>query len=271
MNAANRQTLQNDAHNHTRDALAHALANTGTLLVKTEVKASETPSINSSGLRTSNSQRIDITGKKNGDTVHTDISLCQYAASGVIKTPARKTQDYFENIRDARAACASTALDPVQKSMSRSGNKKAKEKIRKYHPCIQTKNNHKNATGSTSFCPAISSSNATLHPSSLNFIKAVVAMDTDARGPPHIREAALRATMRNSILTHAALYRYRPAEQSYCYVRHYGAGQASAESDTQRKNAVRGRDGALRTLPRPLSRLQWFVNPTSIVSSSCVF
>jgi hypothetical protein len=37
----------------------------------------------------------------------------------------------------------------------------------------------------------------------------------------HIREAALRATMRNSILTHAALYRYQPAEQSYCYVRHY--------------------------------------------------
>jgi hypothetical protein len=37
--------------------------------------------------------------------------------------------------------------------------------------------------------------------------------------------------MRNSILTHAALYRYQPAEQSYCYVRHYGAGQASAESD----------------------------------------
>jgi hypothetical protein len=26
----------------------------------------------------------------------------------------------------------------------------------------------------------------------------------------------------------------------------------------------------LRTLPRPLSRLRWFVDPTSIVSSSCV-
>jgi hypothetical protein len=56
-------------------------------------------------------------------------------------------------------------------------------------------------------------------------------MDTDARGPSHIREAALRATMRNSILTHAALYRYQPAEQSYCYVRHYGTDQASAESE----------------------------------------
>jgi hypothetical protein len=31
--------------------------------------------------------------------------------------------------------------------------------------------------------------NATLHPSSLDFTKAVVAMDTDAiRGPSHIRE-----------------------------------------------------------------------------------
>jgi hypothetical protein len=56
---------------------------------------------------------------------------------------------------------------------------------------------------------------ATLHPSSLDFIKAVVAMDTDAHGPSHIREAALRASMRNSILTHAALYRYQPAKQSY--------------------------------------------------------
>jgi hypothetical protein len=37
--------------------------------------------------------------------------------------------------------------------------------------------------------------------------------------------------MRNNILTHAALYRYQPAEQSYCCVRHYGTGQASAESD----------------------------------------
>jgi hypothetical protein len=83
MNAANRQTLQSDAHNHTRDALAHALATTGTLLVKTDVKAPETQSINSSGLRTSHSQRTDIAGKKNGDTMHTDISLCQYAASGV--------------------------------------------------------------------------------------------------------------------------------------------------------------------------------------------
>jgi hypothetical protein len=36
--------------------------------------------------------------------------------------------------------------------------------------------------------------------------------------------------MRNSILTHAALYRYQPAEQSYCYVRHYGTGQAIADS-----------------------------------------
>jgi hypothetical protein len=243
MNAANRQTLQSDAHNHTRDALAHALATTGTLLVKTEVKAPETQSINSSGLRTSHSQRTDITGKKNGDTVHTDISLCQYAASGVIKAPAQKAQDYFEKIRDARAACASTALDPVQKSISRSGNKKANEKIRKYRPGIQTKNNHKNATGYTSFCPAISSSNATLHTSSLDFIKAVVAMDTDARGPSHIREAALRATMRNSILTHAALYRYQPAEQSYCYVRHYGTGQASAESDDLADPAEERRPG----------------------------
>jgi hypothetical protein len=178
MNAANRQTLQSDAHNHTRDDLAHALATTGTLLVKTEVKAPETQSINSSGLRTSHSQRTDITGKKYGDTVHTDISLCQYAASGVIKAPAQKAQDYFKSIRDARAACASTAFDPVQKSISRSGNKKANEKIRKYRPGIQTKNNHKNATGYTSFCPTISSSNATLHPSSLDFIKAVVATDT---------------------------------------------------------------------------------------------
>jgi hypothetical protein len=118
--------------------------------------AAETQSINSSGLRASHSQRTDITGKKNGDTVHTDISLCQYAASGVIKAPAQKAQDYFESIHDARAACASTALE---KSISRSGNKKANEKIRKYRPGIQTKNNHKNATSDTSFCPAISSSN----------------------------------------------------------------------------------------------------------------
>jgi hypothetical protein len=57
--------MQNDAHNHTRDALAHALATTGTLFVKTEVKA------------------------------------------------------YFKKIRDTRAACASTAIDPVQKSIFR--------------------------------------------------------------------------------------------------------------------------------------------------------
>jgi hypothetical protein len=36
-------------------------------------------------------------------------------------------------------------------------------------------NNHKNATGYMSFCPSISSSNATLY-SSLDFIKAVVAI-----------------------------------------------------------------------------------------------
>jgi hypothetical protein len=110
--------------------------------------------------------------------MHTDISLRQYAASGVIKAPAQKAQDYFKSICDARAACASTALDPVQKSISRSSNKKANEKIRKYRPGIQTKNNRKNATGYTSFCHAISSSNAILHPSSLDFIKAVVVMDT---------------------------------------------------------------------------------------------
>jgi hypothetical protein len=68
-------------------------------------------------------------------------------------------------------------------------------------------------------------------------------MDTDARGPSHIREAALRATMRNSILTHAALYRYQPAEQSYCYVRHYGTGQASAESDDLADPAEERRPG----------------------------
>ena len=67
-------------------------------------------------------------------------------------------------------------------------------------------------------------------------------MDTDARGPCHIREAALRATMRNSILTHAALYR-QPAEQSYCYVRHYGTGQASAESDDLADPAEERRPG----------------------------
>jgi hypothetical protein len=153
--------------------------------------------------------------------------LCQYATSDVIKARAEGSGLLQEHPRRSR----STALDPVQKSISRSGNKKANEKIHKYRPGIQTKNNHKNATGYTSFCPAISSSNATLYPSSLDFIKAVVAMDTDARGPSHIREAALRATTRNSILTHAALYRYQPAEQRYCYARHYGTDQASTESE----------------------------------------
>jgi hypothetical protein len=72
-------------------------------------------------------------------------------------------------------------------------------------------------------------------------------MDTNARGLPHIREAALRATMRNSILPHTALYRYQPAEQSYCYVRHYGTGQATR---TQQRHAI-------REAPRLLSRLHW--------------
>jgi hypothetical protein len=49
--------------------------------------------------------------------------------------------------------------------------------------------------------------------------------------------------MRNSILTHAALYRYNPAEQSYCYVRHYGTGQASAESDDLADPAEERRPG----------------------------
>jgi hypothetical protein len=61
--------------------------------------------------------------------------------------------------------------------ISRFGNKKANEVIRKYRPGDQKKKNHMNATGYTSFCPAISSSNTSLHPSSLDFIKSVVALN----------------------------------------------------------------------------------------------
>jgi hypothetical protein len=72
-------------------------------------------------------------------------------------------------------------------------------------------------------------------------------MDPDAPGPPHIREAALRTTMRNSIRTHVALYRYQLAEQSYCYVRHYRTGQASAEvedlADLEEGRCPRKRQG----------------------------
>jgi hypothetical protein len=40
-----------------------------------------------------------------------------------------------------------------------------------------------------------------------------------------------------------ALYRYQPAEQSYCYVRHYGTGRASAESDDLADPAEERRPG----------------------------
>jgi hypothetical protein len=63
------------------------------------------------------------------------------------------------------------------------------------------------------------------------------------RGEDELAETALRATMRNSILAHAALYRYQPAEQSYCYVRHYGTGQASAETDDLADPAEERRPG----------------------------
>jgi hypothetical protein len=67
------------------------------------------------------------------------------------KTSVCAVLSYFDNIHNAPTACASTALDLVQKSISKSGNKKANEKIhiRNYRSGIQTKNNHKNATGFT--------------------------------------------------------------------------------------------------------------------------
>jgi hypothetical protein len=42
---------------------------------------------------------------------------------------------------------------------------------------------------------------------------------------------------------HTALYRYQSAEQSYCYVRHYGTGQASAESEDLADPAEERRPG----------------------------
>jgi hypothetical protein len=60
---------------------------------------------------------------------------------------------------------------------------------------------------------------AFLSPVTLAFSLSIARICTDER------------RVRNSILTHTALYRYQPAEQIYCYVRHYGTGQASAESD----------------------------------------